>query len=48
MNSFKKTRDRQLAAPQESETLQSLIENESKLKAKNATEGLLWLVRYFC
>lgn len=42
-------RDRQLAAPKESETLQSLLEDESKLKPKdrNASEGLLWLVRYF-
>lgn len=41
-------RDRQLAAPQESETLQSLLEDESKLKPKDraASEGLLWLVRY--
>lgn len=41
-------RDRQLAAPKESETLQSLLEDESKLKPKdrNASEGLLWLVRY--
>lgn len=43
-----KVRDRQLAAPKESETLQSLLEDESKLKPKdrNASEGLLWLVRY--
>lgn len=41
-------RDRQLAAPKESETLQSLLEDESKLKPKErtASEGLLWLVRY--
>lgn len=43
-----KVRDRQLVAPKESETLQSLLEDESKLKPKDrtASEGLLWLVRY--
>lgn len=42
-------RDRQSAAPKDSETLQSLLEDESKLKPKDrtASEGLLWLVRYF-
>ena len=47
MNTTKKLRDRQLATPAESETLQSLLDSESKLKAKdrNASEGLLWLVR---
>ena len=38
-------RDRQLAAPGESETLQSLVINELKTKKHTASEGLLWLVR---
>jgi len=42
----KKIRDRQLAAPAESESLQSLVVNELKTKKHTATEGLLWLVRY--
>lgn len=41
-----KIRDRQLAAPIESETLQDLVRNELKTKSHTATEGLLWLVRY--
>jgi len=41
-----KIRDRQLAAPLESEDLQSLARNELKIKKHTATEGLLWLVRY--
>jgi len=42
----KKIRERQLAAPAESETLQDLVRNELKTKSHKATEGLLWLVRY--
>lgn len=41
----KKVRDRQLAAPAESETIQELVLNELKSKKHVATEGLLWLVR---
>jgi hypothetical protein len=41
-----KIRDRQLAAPLESEDLQSLARNELKIKKHTATEGLVWLVRY--
>ncbi|KAL2861151.1 GLTP domain-containing protein [Aspergillus lucknowensis] len=42
---IKKVRDRQLAAPGESETLQALVLNELKTKKHVASEGLLWLVR---
>jgi hypothetical protein len=41
-----KIRDRQLAAPTLSETLQDLVLNELKEKKHTATEGLLWLNRY--
>lgn len=41
-----KIRDRQLAAPLESEDLQILCLNELKTEKHTATEGLLWLVRY--
>jgi hypothetical protein len=41
-----KIRDRQLAAPALSETLQDLVLNELKEKKHIATEGLLWLNRY--
>jgi len=41
-----KIRDRQLAAPLESQTLQELVANELKAKKHTATEGLVWLVRY--
>lgn len=41
-----KIRERQLAAPAESETLQLLVINELKTKKHTATEGLLWLTRY--
>ena len=41
----KKVRDRQLAAPAESENLQSLVINELQTKKHVAAEGLLWLVR---
>ncbi|KAL9044572.1 MAG: hypothetical protein Q9214_002299, partial [Letrouitia sp. 1 TL-2023] len=40
-----KLRDRQLAAPLDSQNLQSLVRNELKVKKHTATEGLLWLVR---
>ncbi|KAL8746026.1 MAG: hypothetical protein Q9190_001893 [Brigantiaea leucoxantha] len=42
----KKVRDRQLTAPADSESLQSLVVNELKTKKHTATEGLLWLTRY--
>ncbi|PWY92112.1 HET-C protein [Aspergillus heteromorphus CBS 117.55] len=42
---IKKVRERQLAAPAESETLQALVVNELKTKKHVASEGLLWLVR---
>ncbi|CAF9931045.1 MAG: hypothetical protein ALECFALPRED_004785 [Alectoria fallacina] len=45
IGNIKKVRDRQLAAPIESETLQSLVISELKTKKHTATEGLLWLVR---
>ncbi|KAF2628962.1 glycolipid transfer protein-like protein HET-C2 [Macroventuria anomochaeta] len=41
----KKIRDRQLAAPTLSETLQDLVLNELKEKKHAATEGLVWLNR---
>lgn len=41
-----KIRDRQLAAPAESGSLQDLVLNELKTKKHTATEGLVWLVRY--
>ena len=44
--SGQKIRDRQLAAPLESESLQELVLNELKTKKHTATEGLVWLVRY--
>ncbi|KAL9104291.1 MAG: hypothetical protein Q9163_000732 [Psora crenata] len=45
IGNIKKVRDRQLAFPVESETLQSLVLNELKTKKHTASEGLLWLVR---
>lgn len=42
---IRKVRERQLAAPGESATLQDLVRNELKTKKHTATEGLLWLVR---
>lgn len=45
-HSIQKIRDRQLAAPTLSETLQDLVINELKEKKHVATEGLLWLSRY--
>ncbi|KAJ4525211.1 hypothetical protein HRR83_000887 [Exophiala dermatitidis] len=40
-----KVRERQKAAPEGSQTLQSLAKNELASKSHKATEGLLWLVR---
>ncbi|KAF2023152.1 glycolipid transfer protein [Setomelanomma holmii] len=45
IGNIKKIRDRQLAAPTLSETLQDLVLNELKEKKHTATEGLLWLNR---
>ncbi|KAK0388649.1 hypothetical protein NLU13_4892 [Sarocladium strictum] len=45
LGNVKKIRDRQLAAPAESENIQDLCRNELKTKKHTATEGLLWLVR---
>ncbi|KAF1994501.1 glycolipid transfer protein-like protein HET-C2 [Amniculicola lignicola CBS 123094] len=45
LGNIKKIRDRQLAAPTLSETLQDLCLNELKEKKHVATEGLLWLIR---
>ncbi|KAL9128920.1 MAG: hypothetical protein Q9217_002510 [Psora testacea] len=45
IGNIKKVRDRQLASPANSETLQSLVLNERKAKKHTASEGLLWLVR---
>ncbi|KAK2055551.1 glycolipid transfer protein [Colletotrichum caudatum] len=42
---IKKLRDRQLAAPAESATLQELVKNELATKKHVATEGLVWLNR---
>jgi|SRR5688572_21417885 hypothetical protein len=44
-SSIQKIRDRQLAAPAESENIQDLCRNEIKSKKHIATEGLLWLIR---
>ncbi|KAI4160657.1 MAG: hypothetical protein LQ342_005496 [Letrouitia transgressa] len=45
LGNIKKIRDRQLAAPVDSQNLQTLVRNELKAKKHTATEGLLWLVR---
>ncbi|KAF2136761.1 uncharacterized protein K452DRAFT_322190 [Aplosporella prunicola CBS 121167] len=42
---IKKIRDRQVAQPGESQTLQELVVNEIKEKKHTAAEGLLWLTR---
>ncbi|KAK1593839.1 glycolipid transfer protein [Colletotrichum navitas] len=42
---IKKIRERQLAAPAESATLQDLVKNELATKKHVATEGLVWLNR---
>jgi hypothetical protein len=44
-DAIQKIRERQLAAPTLSETLQDLVINELKEKKHTATEGLLWLTR---
>ncbi|KAL2066322.1 hypothetical protein VTL71DRAFT_2393 [Oculimacula yallundae] len=45
LGNVKKIRERQLAAPGESATLQELVINELATKKHTATEGLVWLVR---
>ncbi|EEP75350.1 conserved hypothetical protein [Uncinocarpus reesii 1704] len=45
LGNIKKIRDRQLAAPAESETLQQLVLNELKTGKPVASGGLLWLLR---
>jgi len=45
LGNVKKIRERQLAAPAESGTLQALVVNELKTKSHKAAEGLVWLVR---
>jgi len=45
LGNIKKIRDRQLAAPLDSLSLQDLVTNELKTKKHTATEGLLWLTR---
>ena len=45
---MQKLRDRQLAAPADSEDIQSLVMNEIKAKKHTAAEGLTWLIRYGC
>ncbi|KAI2641248.1 glycolipid transfer protein [Xylaria nigripes] len=45
IGNIKKIRDRMLASPAESETLQALVLNELKTKSHKAAEGLVWLVR---
>lgn len=42
---IKKLKDRQMAAPLDSENLQDLVRNELKTKKHVATEGLVWLTR---
>jgi len=45
LGNIKKLRERMLAHPAESETVQQLCINELKTKKHVATEGLLWLIR---
>ncbi|KAJ5197804.1 uncharacterized protein N7498_006921 [Penicillium cinerascens] len=45
LGNIKKVKDRMLAAPAESQTLQDLVLNELKTGKHTATEGLVWLVR---
>ncbi|RKF53685.1 Pleckstrin homology domain-containing family A member 8 [Erysiphe neolycopersici] len=45
LGNIKKIRDRQLAAPLDSLSLQELVINELKTKKHTASEGLLWLTR---
>lgn len=42
---IKKLRERQLAAPAESGTIQDLVKNEIASKKHTAAEGLVWLIR---
>lgn len=45
LGNIKKIRDRYLAAPDQSQTLQALVVNEIKSGKHTAAEGLVWLVR---
>jgi len=45
IGNVKKVRERQVASPGDSSTLQSLCKAELASKSHKATEGLLWLVR---
>ncbi|KAM7207181.1 glycolipid transfer protein [Naviculisporaceae sp. PSN 640] len=45
LGNVQKIRDRFLAAPADSQTVQDLVRNELKSKSHKATEGLVWLVR---
>ncbi|KFH44562.1 Pleckstriny domain-containing family A member-like protein [Hapsidospora chrysogenum ATCC 11550] len=45
LGNIKKLRERQLAAPDASKTIQDLVKNELATKKHTATEGLVWLVR---
>jgi len=45
LGNIKKLRERQLAAPAESGTLQALVQSELATKKHVAAEGLVWLVR---
>jgi hypothetical protein len=45
VRAWQKIRERFLAAPTESETVQDLVRNEIKSKKHVAAEGLLWLTR---
>ncbi|KAF2420350.1 glycolipid transfer protein HET-C2 [Tothia fuscella] len=45
IGNIKKIRDRQLASPADSSTLQGLVRSELATKKHTATEGLVWLVR---
>jgi len=45
LGNVNKIRERFLAAPTESETIQDLVNNEQKAKQKKAGDALLWLVR---
>jgi hypothetical protein len=45
IGNIKKIRERQLASPGDSSTLQSLVKAELATKSHKGTEGLLWLTR---
>lgn len=45
IGNVKKVRERQLASPGTTSTLQELVRSELASKSHKATEGLLWLVR---